>query len=138
MLNSRGRLQSSWNVYFKDEELKETIRVDVMRAYPEMDFFQKDDMMTLMGRVLFVFSKENPNPSYRQGMHELLAAFVWLLKHNRGGKELPDFLRVAYDRTYIEHDAFTMFEVLMQRCLPWFKVVSGASKVRTVVASLQW
>lgn len=60
------------------------------RLFPEISFFseqidlsQREDdpimtpLLESMKRILFIWSKENEKISYRQGMHELLACFIY-------------------------------------------------------------
>ena len=59
------------------------INQDIVRTYPEVPFFQSADIRAMMLRVLFVYSKLHPSVSYKQGMHELLAPFIYLLDRNK-------------------------------------------------------
>ena len=43
-----------------------------------MKFFQDADVLKLLSNVLFVWSKNNSEISYKQGMNELLASIVWV------------------------------------------------------------
>lgn len=70
-------------MYFENNELQRMINQDIVRTYPEVPFFQRDQVRALMLRVLFVYSKLHPNVSYKQGMHELLAPFVFLLDRHK-------------------------------------------------------
>jgi TBC1 domain family protein 5 len=48
-------------------------------TYPEMEYFRSDDVQDKMRRVLYIWSCENSDVSYRQGMHELLAPLLYVL-----------------------------------------------------------
>lgn len=58
--------ESPWNRYFLNEELKKEINRDLERTYPEHEFFQTDATRANLNRILFVYSREHPEPSYRQ------------------------------------------------------------------------
>lgn len=58
--------QSPWNQYFEDSELKKLIRQDVVRTFPEVEFFQSLRIRDLMVTVLFCYARQNPEVSYRQ------------------------------------------------------------------------
>ena len=73
------------------------IEQDLLRLYPEHDFFREPETVKLMQRVLFLWSKENTDTSYRQGMHELLAPFV--LVFHRDAKATKLGLHEAYVQT---------------------------------------
>ncbi|CAG2103528.1 unnamed protein product [Medioppia subpectinata] len=57
---------SQWNQYFADSELRSRITQDVIRTFPEMDFFQMTQMQTVMIDILFHFARENPTVDYKQ------------------------------------------------------------------------
>ena len=80
--------ESPWNAYYEAEELRTEIRKDLTRLHPgytregeDDPFFASPAIVDTMERVLVVWSKRAPALSYRQGMHELLAALVLAL-HN--------------------------------------------------------
>lgn len=58
--------QSSWNKFFQDNELKMTIDQDVVRTFPEIDFFQDKKVQEKLCNILFHFARENPRISYKQ------------------------------------------------------------------------
>lgn len=71
--------ESPWNQYFRNIELEKDINKDVERTYPEYLFFQLPEIQIALRRVLFIYCKEHPDISYRQGMHELLAPVLTVL-----------------------------------------------------------
>jgi TBC1 domain family protein 5 len=111
---------SPWQKYFQDSELKDEIRRDVSRTYPEVEYFQHERTQNIMLNILFVFAKKNPDVSpaegegererrgrethkltgthvplphqisYRQGMHELLAPVVFVMDEERLGDAESD------------------------------------------------
>ncbi|XP_076338434.1 TBC1 domain family member 5 isoform X2 [Tachypleus tridentatus] len=72
-------LESPWNQYFQDTELKTTIKQDVIRTFPEIEFFHIQEIQAMMVSILFSYAREYPGVSYRQGMHELLAPILFVL-----------------------------------------------------------
>lgn len=95
--------KSPWAVFFQNEELQKIINQDIERCYPDIPFFQEQQVKDMMLRILFVYAKENPALSYRQGtinntlvtvylfvtgMHELLAPILYLLDHERKSVQL--------------------------------------------------
>lgn len=82
--------------------------------------------------ILFIFCKLNPDVSYRQGMHELLAPVVWVVERdalntkNWKRKNIQDveddkLLFDMLDERYIEHDAFTLFGLIMQNAKAFYE-----------------
>ncbi|XP_068207328.1 TBC1 domain family member 5 isoform X2 [Palaemon carinicauda] len=127
--------QSPWNQYFEDSELKKLIRQDVIRTFPEVEFFQSTRIRDMMVTVLFCYARQNPKISYRQGMHEVLAPFIFVLHcdhqtHQHANEMDPtsmtghqlSTLQELMDEAYLEHDAYCLFEGVMKGLEPWYIV----------------
>ncbi|BFZ06429.1 hypothetical protein BsWGS_09466 [Bradybaena similaris] len=119
--------ESPWNKFFQDNELRLTIKQDVIRTHPRIEFFQSNQLRNLMVDILFVYAKENPDISYRQGMHELLAPLIFVLHCDHQAflhaSEMDNKLNVmkeVLDPTFLEHDAYTMFCQVMTTVEPWY------------------
>jgi hypothetical protein len=54
-------------------ELESLIRQDVERTFPDMSEFRDKNTQETLTTILVIWCKLNPDISYRQGMHELLA-----------------------------------------------------------------
>ncbi|KAI9357289.1 rab-GTPase-TBC domain-containing protein, partial [Zopfochytrium polystomum] len=127
---------SPWTQYFKDTELQKVIRQDVERTMPDQSFFREPSIQELMTNILFIWSKVNPDVSYRQGMHELLAPVVFVVNEDKFDPStdptLPSEQAIVFDSRFVEHDAFVLFSRIMRSAKPWFVVgqeSSGKSKV---------
>lgn len=70
---------SPWTAFWENEALQKTIRQDLQRTHPENPFFLQEEVQMTMLRILFVYSKEHPDTSYRQGMHEILALVIYVV-----------------------------------------------------------
>lgn len=85
-----------------------------------------EDVQKKLKRILFIWSKENPNPSYRQGMHEILATiYLVLYRDSKSKEELQDCkeeMRVLLDQEFIENDTYILFEQLMKKMKEFFEV----------------
>lgn len=64
-------------------ELEKEIVQDIERLYPDNEFFQLKHIKECMQRVLFIYARQNPQLSYKQGMHELLAPIVYILEREK-------------------------------------------------------
>ena len=128
--------ESPWTKFYAEQELIETIGKDTNRLYPVGcgEFFEHTKHATNgMTNVLFLWSQLHPDTSYRQGMHELLAPFVWLMESERlagdtdeapvnetkdpndaGTAKNRNAMRQLLHPKYIEHDAFWMFTTMMK------------------------
>ncbi|KAI9179117.1 TBC1 domain, member 5 [Blastocladiella emersonii ATCC 22665] len=92
---------STWSRFFALEEVRATVDKDVMRAYPEDDFFQTPETQAALSNILCLYTLHQRVP-YRQGMHELCAVLYWLVHEERTGAQ------TAADRealTYYLYDA---------------------------------
>ncbi|XP_042875470.1 TBC1 domain family member 5-like isoform X1 [Penaeus japonicus] len=127
--------QSPWNQYFEDSELKKLIRQDVVRTFPEVEFFQSLRIRDLMVTVLFCYARQNPDVSYRQGMHEVLAPLIFVLhcdhqahQHAHEMDPTTNVLQEIMDEAYLEHDAYCLFEGVMKGLEPWYVVSETGSQ----------
>uniref|UniRef100_A0A1I7RUT5 Rab-GAP TBC domain-containing protein n=1 Tax=Bursaphelenchus xylophilus TaxID=6326 RepID=A0A1I7RUT5_BURXY len=119
--------ENPWNQFFIDEGLRDSIRKDVDRTFPELQFFQSQTTKRIMSDILFVYSKQNSHISYRQGMHEILAPILFVIYFDHRSFEhlneqnalggFTDFeldtLSCVNDPDYLEHDAYTLFQQVM-------------------------
>ncbi|KAM8758777.1 TBC1 domain family member 5 isoform 2-T2 [Rhynchonycteris naso] len=118
---------SLWNKFFQDKELRSMIEQDVTRTFPEMQFFQQENVRKILTDVLFCYARENEQLLYKQGMHELLAPIVFILHcdhqaflHASESAEPSEEMKTLLNPEYLEHDAFAMFSQLMETAEPWF------------------
>lgn len=126
--------KSPWNQYFEDSELRIMIKQDVIRTFPEIEFFQTSDVQEMMVNILFHYARQHPQISYRQGMHELLAPIIFVLHNDQQAflhaleldyiREFPDALRddirELLNPDYTEHDAFFLFNQVMDAVESWY------------------
>ncbi|XP_015777527.1 PREDICTED: TBC1 domain family member 5-like [Acropora digitifera] len=116
---------SPWKQYFIDNELKSTIKQDLDRLFPEIEFFQQSKVKEMMLNILFCHAKKNEALSYKQGMHELLAPIVYVLHEDaRSFQHLEGsslkVAKVLMDSNFLEHDAFALFVQLMDQTETWY------------------
>ncbi|XP_062984590.1 TBC1 domain family member 5 isoform X2 [Elgaria multicarinata webbii] len=118
---------SLWNKFFQDKELRSMIEQDVTRTFPEMQYFQEENVRKILTDVLFCYARENEQLLYKQGMHELLAPIVFILHcdhqaflHASEAAQPSEEMKVLLDPEYLEHDAYAMFTHLMKTAEHWF------------------
>lgn len=118
---------SLWNKFFQDKELRSMIEQDVKRTFPEMQFFQQENVRKILTDVLFCYARENEQLLYKQGMHELLAPIVFILHcdhqaflHASESAQPSEEMKTLLNPEYLEHDAYVMFSQLMETAEPWF------------------
>ncbi|VDI32237.1 TBC1 domain family member 5 [Mytilus galloprovincialis] len=119
--------ESPWNRFFQDNELRLTIKQDVIRTFPEVQFFQSEEIQERMIDLLFILCKTRSTISYKQGMHELLAPLVFVLHcdhqaflHASEVESLGDIIKEVMNPSYLEHDAYAMLSQIMETVEPWY------------------
>lgn len=109
------------------------IKLDIDRTFQELDLFHNNTIKELLTKILFVNSIDNPNPSYCQGMNEILGsllfAFLPSARFNKFSKEenekenngsvtnLQMLYNFIVDEEHFEADLFTVYSELMSRDL---------------------
>ena len=112
---------------------------------PEMTYFRQPRTQQLLVDILFVFCKLNADVGYRQGMHELLAPVLWVVEQDasdvegEGGVESADgLLACLLDVRYIEHDAFTLFSLIMRTAKSFYELGEQEQKFGPAVGASSW
>ena len=68
--------------FYKVQQLVDEIDMDLQRCCikgVDDDFFQEERILSMMRGVLTVWASDNPETSYRQGMHEVLGVVLLAL-----------------------------------------------------------
>lgn len=111
---------------------------------PENLYFRQADTQRTMLDILFIFCKLNPDVSYRQGMHELLAPILWVVETDaidlgRGSKAMGEdaTIKAIFDAEYIEHDTFALFGQVMQSAKNFYEQTTMSGKENPMVARSQ-
>uniref|UniRef100_A0A3Q2XKK6 TBC1 domain family member 5 n=1 Tax=Hippocampus comes TaxID=109280 RepID=A0A3Q2XKK6_HIPCM len=107
---------SLWNKFFQDKELKGMIKQDVLRTFPEICYFQDEDVRSKLTDILFCYARENEQLLYKQGMHELLAPIVFVLHCDH--QAFQHASETASPRSLAISTA--LFSLLMETAEPWF------------------
>ncbi|ODQ50794.1 RabGAP/TBC [Saitoella complicata NRRL Y-17804] len=130
---------SPWKERYADEELKETIIQDTQRTFPDIPFFRLPRTQQILLDVLFTYSKLNPDTSYRQGMHELLAPILFAVQ----GDALPppsstpdqDVLHHTCSETHVEADTYILFSKLMEHTKSFYLTTSTPENPAPIIAT---
>ena len=70
-----------------DAALQAEIAKDIERTNPELNWFNKEEHLLPMRRILFVYAKLNSGVRYVQGMNEILAPLWFVLANDRARRE---------------------------------------------------
>jgi len=116
-----------------EKELLSLIKLDIDRTFQDLDLFHNEKIKELLTKILYVNSKDNPDPSYCQGMNEILGtlffAFLPSIRYNKFTKEqnvaenngnitnLEMLYYYIVDEDHFEADLFTVYSELMSRDL---------------------
>jgi hypothetical protein len=124
---------SAWKKYFYNAELQKEIMQDINRTFPEYPFFRDQLVQEMMLRILFLWSFENEDLKYKQGMHELLAPIIFLAYSEYyeddilSGANSP-FVSTCFDRRHMEADCFSLFDRMMEVCGDFFALKTRVKK----------
>ena len=124
----------------KDEELRGEILQDVVRCMPENLYFRQPDTQRIMVDILFIFCKLNPDVSYRQGMHEVLAPILWVVERDAidlglSSKAMGEdaIINGVFDAEHIEHDTFALFAQVMQTAKNFYEQTTTSGRENPMV-----
>ncbi|NWU71389.1 TBCD5 protein, partial [Pterocles burchelli] len=107
-------------------------------SFPEMQYFQQENVRKILTDVLFCYARENEQLLYKQGMHELLAPIVFILHCDHQAfshaseaaqpRQAFEEMKVLLNPEYLEHDAYAMFTCLMKTAEHWFSTFEHDSQ----------
>ena len=97
-----------WNKYYKNIELINFIKGDLDRLFVsgvDDEYFQSKFHRELLLAILFIWSAQHPEVSYRQGMHELVGITMHTVDHERRAFEEL----IAAGKVPANHPIFKLF-----------------------------
>lgn len=102
---------------------------------PENPYFRDPKIQNSLLNIIFVYCKLNEDVSYRQGMHEILAVVLWVVScdaitpgfsidaaDGQSAYEEDSIIAETLDAGYIEHDSFSLFQVIMRSAKAWYEL----------------
>jgi len=134
-LGGGSKKKKAADTSYEDNDLKSLINKDLDRTHQEIDLFLQNKIRNILANVLYIWSKENSDVSYRQGMNELLAIiylvfYPYYFPSTRKPKytkdDIIDCLKdielykediyiFFHDEDEIQSDLFFTFEALMKK-----------------------
>ncbi|EKE36954.1 hypothetical protein ENUP19_0265G0029 [Entamoeba nuttalli] len=126
--------KNPWCQHFNEMDVEKRVGVDILRLFSEYDFFRNDQVREHIKRVCVIYSLEHSELQYNQGFHELVGVLYYCISRDiqswKGTKDVMDNLMkdefkesinadvykvmsYIFDEQYMEHDAYTMFDLLM-------------------------
>ena len=76
MNNINKKKERNFNTLYEENELRRIINLDIIRTYQNINLFCQENIKKLLLNILFIWSRENDDISYRQGMNDLLAILI--------------------------------------------------------------
>lgn len=122
---------SKWNQHFRDTELRQLIKQDVVRTNPNVDYYHKPEVQETMINILFCYAREFPSICYRQGMHEILAPLIFVLHCDLQAMchiqeettiSLDPILVTILNPNYIEEDSYFLFCQIMNSLELFYRI----------------
>ncbi|ODQ66467.1 RabGAP/TBC [Nadsonia fulvescens var. elongata DSM 6958] len=132
------------------KQLVHQISQDINRAFPDMSFFRDSEVQIYLFRILYVYSKLNPDLSYRQGMHELAGPILYVVMKDAlipstiekaiNTQEFSVSRNISFllDSNYVEHDAYLLFNTIMQVAHEWYAVATPQSSSVPIIDKAQY
>lgn len=112
---------AEWSSFFEENELRKIINLDVNRTYQDKELFQSMKIKEILVNILFLWSKENKEISYKQGMNEILAVLLYSFypfyfpnKLSQGEENKESYL-FFHDQDELQADLFYIFEAVMNK-----------------------
>ncbi|KAL7721624.1 Rab GTPase activating protein [Entamoeba marina] len=123
-----------WCQHFEEIDVEKRVGVDIQRLFSEYDYFRNENVREHIKRVCVIYSLEHTDLKYNQGFHELVGVFYFALSQDvskwkqtndvmvelmqdqeqkEKHQEIYNVLSCILDEQYLEHDAFYLFETLM-------------------------
>ena len=135
---SNKKNERDYNTLHEENELRRIINLDVIRTYQNINLFSQENIKKLLLNILFIWSRENEDVSYRQGMNELLAILIicfypyyftfdekpkptkddiikYINNETEKNKNILQIYNYFHDEEEIESDLFFAFDSLMKK-----------------------
>lgn len=109
-----------WAAFFRDQELRQQIKLDTARAFQEMEFFHNQTILELLEDILFLFCKAHPSYGYPQGLHEL-AAFILYVFYTEMNATENDPISFIFHSSAVVPDAYFTFSALAEAMEPLYQ-----------------
>lgn len=100
---------------------------------PDNSYFREPYTQAMLLDILFIYCKLNRDIGYRQGMHEVLAPILWVVTCDaiesktlcENIEDRDDLMLASLDQQHVEHDAFTLFGIIMQTVKTFYEMGSS-------------
>ena len=104
--------------------------MDLDRTYPASEFFQSQPVQVILLNNLFIWSKLHEDLSYRQGFNELLAPIIQVVFNGADMNDGDDASALLFDRAFLEHDCFAIFEAVMVRVKKFYEIIDTRKQAK--------
>lgn len=118
---------SEWSQFFDDQNLREEIQRDTRRTFQELPYFQKQETLTILEDMLFIFCRSHPDYGYPQGLHEL-AGYILYTYHNEMIADGSDTISYIFHQNAVIPDSYWTFSSLAESIHPLYLAPSHGSE----------
>ena len=118
------------NPFRPEKETKKLINLDLSRTFQELALFHEDKIINILSQVLYLWSLENPDVGYQQGMNDIasiifLALYPYYFKNNlsenNSTKNKEEELYLFFnDEKELESDIYICFNNAMKKGIKQF------------------
>lgn len=123
---------SEWKQFYQNQDVKKLLKLDLLRTYPSEDLFKSKYIQDLITNVLVLWSSENSELSYRQGMNEISAVIIYSIfpyyfldnknynmalneeKYLNPEKNIRDIYMTLFNEKTLESDVYEIFNSIMK------------------------
>jgi len=113
--------ENPWNQWFAAVELRKTIKQDVERTFPDIDYFRDPDVQQHLTNILFLYAAIHTDIGYRQGMHELLAPLYYAVDYDSMEEQPDDPVSHLCSAKWAAADSWALFSSIMNDVGQWYE-----------------
>ena len=142
-VNNTSKYDNYKDIITKEEfDLLNLIKVDVERTFQENEIFLLDIVKKKLTTVLYIYSKENPNYGYKQGMGDICGVFLYVFYKDyylKNGFEKEDitslYSLIHSNNVYLEYDLYLIFDKFMNKGISDFFLYNSAKYKNNILGS---
>ena len=115
------------NLLNEDYDLISLIKIDIDRTFQEIEFYKNKKIKNSLCTILYIYSKQFPNPGYNQGMNDICSILLYVLYQNYilndsfiKNDETFLYYIIHSNNEFLECDIYTIFKSLMEKDLKIF------------------
>ena len=127
-----------FNPFRPEKETKKLINLDLNRTFKELKLFHEEKINNMLSHILYLWSLENPDVGYQQGMNDIvsiifLALYPYyfennLIEKNNSNNKAEELYLFFNDEKELESDLYICFNNAMKKGIKEFYEFEFKSK----------